>query len=120
MERLTSLTPVRLVWGRQRRARPSAPARVSHRTTSFLLTPFLPAQDTDKDMDDAIQEATESGKKMGENARGEEKFEEVDKEEAKEKAALQKQLEATGPVGLPDWTPKYRSSNQLAQFRRKL
>ena len=32
---------------------------------SFLLTPFLPAQDTDKDVDDAIQEATESAKKMG-------------------------------------------------------
>jgi len=32
---------------------------------SFLLTPFLPARDTDKDVDDAIQEATESAKKMG-------------------------------------------------------
>jgi hypothetical protein len=32
---------------------------------SFLLTPFLPAQDTNKDVDDPIQEATESAKKMG-------------------------------------------------------
>jgi hypothetical protein len=32
---------------------------------SFLLRPFLPAQDTDKDVDDSIQEATESAKKMG-------------------------------------------------------
>jgi hypothetical protein len=47
-------------------------------------------------------------------------IEEVNKEEAKEKAALQKQLEAPGPVALPNWTPKYRSSNQLAQFQRRL
>jgi len=74
---------------------------------SFVLTPFLPAQDTDKDVDDAIQQATESAKKMGVKMPDVKKqLEEVDKEEAKEKAALQKQLEAPGPVALPDWTPK--------------
>jgi hypothetical protein len=74
---------------------------------SFLLTPFLPAQDTDKDVDDAIQEATESAKKMGLKMPDVKKqLEEVNKEEAKEKAALQRQLEAPGPVALPDWTPK--------------
>ena len=74
---------------------------------SFLLTPFLPAQDTDKDVDDAIQEATESAKKMGVKMPDAKKqIEEINKEEAKEKAALQKQLEAPGPVALPDWTPK--------------
>ena len=47
---------------------------------SFLLTPFLPAQDTDKDVDDAIQEATESAKKMGVKMPDVKKqFEEVDK-----------------------------------------
>ena len=62
---------------------------------SFLLTPFLPAQDTDKDVDDAIQEATESAKKMGVKMPDVKKqIEEVNKEEAKEKAALQKQLKA--------------------------
>src|SRR6266513_590936 len=74
---------------------------------SFLLTPFLPAQDTDKDVDDAIQEGTESTIKMGVKMPDVKKqIEEVNKEEAKEKAALQKQLEAPGPVALPDWTPK--------------
>jgi hypothetical protein len=74
---------------------------------SFLLTPFLPAQDTDKDVDDAIQQATESAKKMGVKKPGVKKqIDEVNREEAKEKAALQKQLEGPGPVALPDWTPK--------------
>ena len=74
---------------------------------SFLLTPFLPARDTDKDVDDAIQEATESAKKMGVKMPDVKKqIDEVNKEEAKEKAALQKQLEGPGPVALPDWTPK--------------
>ena len=74
---------------------------------SFLLTPSLPAQDTDKDVDDAIQGATESAKKMGVKMPDVKKqIDEVNKEEAKEKAALQKQLEAPGPVALPNWTPK--------------
>ena len=55
---------------------------------SFLLTLFLPAQDTDKDVDDAIQEATESAKKMGVKMPDVKKqIGEVNKEEAKEKAA---------------------------------
>src|SRR5438477_12011268 len=74
---------------------------------SFLLTPFLPAQDTDKDVDNAIQKATESAKKMRVKMPDVKKqIEEINKEEAKEKAALQKQVEAPGPVALPDWTPK--------------
>jgi len=52
----------------------------------------LRAQDTDKEVDDAIQEATESAKKMGLKMPDVKKqLDEVDKEEAKEKAALQKQ-----------------------------
>jgi hypothetical protein len=81
-------------------------AFVSLLIASFL-TPFLPAQDTDKDVDDAIQEATEAAKKMGVKMPDVKKqVEEVNKEEAKEKAALQKQLEAPGPVALPNWIPK--------------
>jgi len=82
-------------------------AFVSLLVASFLLTPFLPAQNTDKDVDEAIQEATEAAKKMGVKMPDVKKqLEEVNKEEAKEKAALQKQLEAPGPVALPNWTPK--------------
>jgi hypothetical protein len=84
---------------------------------SFLLTPFLPAQDTDKDVDDAIQEATESAKKMGVKMPDVKKqIDEVNKEEAKEKAALQKQLEAPGPVALPDWTPKLPQFKHACRF----
>ena len=78
----------------------------------FALTPLLYGQDTDKEVDEAIQQATDAGKKMGVKMPDVKKqLEEVDKEEAKEKAALQKQLEAPGPVALPDWTPK------VAQFK---
>jgi len=73
----------------------------------FPIPSSLRGQDTDKEVDDAIQEATESAKKMGVKMPDVKKqLEEVDKEEAKEKAALQKQLEAPGLVALPDWTPK--------------
>src|SRR5207245_11431287 len=69
-------------------------------------TPLLQAQD-DKEVDEAVQQATGAAKKMGVKMPDvKQQLEEIDKEEAKEKAALQKQLEAPGPVALPDWTPK--------------
>jgi hypothetical protein len=81
----------------------------------------LRAQDTDKEVDDAIQEATESAKKMGVKMPDVKKqLEEVDKEEAKEKAALQKQLEAPGPVALPDWTPKVPQFKPAGPVSKKI
>jgi hypothetical protein len=78
----------------------------------LALTPLIHAQNTDKDADEAIQQAADAAKKMGVKMPDVKKqLEEVDKEEAKEKAALQKQLEAPGPVALPDWTTK------VAQFK---
>ena len=74
--------------------------------SSLVLTPLLHAQD-DKEVDEAVQQATDAAKKMGVKMPDvKQQLEEIDKEEAKEKAALQKQLEAPGPVALPDWTPK--------------
>ena len=74
---------------------------------SLTLPVFLRAEDPDKDVDDAINQATEAAKKVGVKVPDVKKqLKEVDKEEAKEKAALRKQLEAPGPVKLPDWTPK--------------
>src|SRR6266478_9373456 len=88
---------------------------------SFLLTPFLSAQDTDKQVDDAIQEATESAKKMDLKMPDVKKqIEEVNKEEAKEKAALQKQLEAPGAVALPDWTPKVPQFKPAGPVSKKI
>jgi hypothetical protein len=73
----------------------------------LLITPSLRAEDPDKDVDDAVNQATEAAKKMGVKIPDvKQQLAEVDKEEAKEKAALRKQLEAPGPMKLPDWTPK--------------
>jgi len=73
-----------------------------------LSLPYLVyAEDPDKEVDDALNQAAVAAQKMGVKMPDVKKqLEEVDKEEAKEKAALQKQLEAPGPVKLPDWTPK--------------
>jgi len=88
---------------------------------SFFLTPFLPAQDTDKDVDDAIQQATESAKKMGVKMPDVKKqLKEINKEEAKEKVALQKQLDAPGPVALPDWTPKVPQFKPAGPVSKKI
>src|SRR5438477_10765362 len=47
-------------------------------------------------------------------------LEEVNKEEAKEKAALQKELEAPGPLALPDWSPKVPQFEPTAPVSRKI
>jgi len=71
--------------------------------------------------DDAIQEATESAKKMASKCLTRKKqIEEINKEEAKEKAALQKQLEAPGPVALPDWTPKVPEFEPAGPVSKKI
>src|SRR5207244_10691464 len=76
-------------------------------SASLVFTTLVQAQDTDKEVGDAIEQGTEATKKMGVKMPDVKKqLEQVNKEEAKEKAALQKQLEAPGPVALPDWTPK--------------
>jgi hypothetical protein len=88
---------------------------------SFLLRPILPAQDSDKDVDDAIEQAGEAAKKMGVKMPDVKKqLEDVDKEEAKEKAALQRQLEAPGPVALPDWTPKVPQFKPAGPVSKKI
>jgi hypothetical protein len=85
------------------------------------MPPSLLAQDTDKEVDDAIQQATEATKKMGLKMPDVKKqLEEVNKQEAKEKAALQTQLEAPGPVALPDWTPKVPQFEPAGPVSKKI
>ena len=97
------------------------PAFVFLLFASPVLTPLLHAQDTEKEVDEAIQQATDAGKKMGVKMPDVKKqLEEVDKEEAKEKAALQKQLEAPGPVALPDWTPKVPQFKPAGPVSKKI
>src|SRR5438034_11123796 len=87
----------------------------------FFFPPRYAAQDTDKEVDDAIQQATEVAKKMGVKMPDVKKqLEEVNKEEAKEKAALQKQLETPGPLALPDWTPKVPQFEPTGPVSRKI
>jgi hypothetical protein len=74
---------------------------------SLSLPALVRAEDPDKDVDDAINQAANAAKKMGVKMPDvKQQLAEVDKEEAKEKAALQKQLQEPGPVALPAWTPK--------------
>ena len=88
---------------------------------SLTLPVFLRAEDPDKDVDDAINQATEAAKKVGVKVPDVKKqLKEVDKEEAKEKAALRKQLEAPGPVKLPDWTPKVPQFNVESPATKKI
>jgi len=85
------------------------------------IPPSLLAQDTDKEVDHAIQQATEAGKKMGVKMPDvKNQLEEVNKEEAKEKAALRKQLEAPGRVALPDWTPKVPQFEPAGPVSKKI
>ena len=85
------------------------------------LTPLLRAEDSDKDVDAAIEQANEAAKKMGmkmpdvkqimaDNA----------KEEAKEKAAKQAAVDAPGPATLPAWTPKTPQFTPAGPVARKL
>src|SRR5213082_3691477 len=89
---------------------------------ALVPIPFsLHAQETDKEVDDAVQQAADAAKKMGVKMPDVKKqLEEVNKEEAKEKAALQKQLEAPGPLALPDWTPKVPQFEPTGPVSRKI
>ena len=96
-------------------------AFVSLLIASFLLAPSLRAQDTDKEVDDSIQQATEVAKKMGVKMPDVKKqLDEVNKKEAKEKAVLQRQLEAPRPLALPDWTPKAPQFEPTGPVSRKI
>jgi hypothetical protein len=85
------------------------------------IPPSLLAQDTDKEVDHAIQQATKAAKKMGVKMPDvKNQLEEVNKEEATEKAALRKQLEAPGRVALPDWTPKVPQFEPAGPVSKKI
>ena len=65
------------------------------------------AEDSEKDTDAALEQASEAAKKMGMEMPDAKKVTaESDKEEAKEKAAKLAVVNAPGPAELPKWTPK--------------
>ena len=87
----------------------------------FPISSWSRAEDTDKEAEDAIDQATESAKHLGVKMPDVKKqLEDVSKEEAKEKAALQKQLEAPGPVALPDWTPEIPQFKPTGAVSKKI
>ena len=74
---------------------------------ALTLSPLARAQESDPDLAKALKEAEEQSKKMNMKVPDmKEQLAEIEKDEAKEKAALQKQLEAPGPVSMPAWMPK--------------
>ncbi len=76
--------------------------------TTLAPAPRSTAQDdADKDVDAALQQASEAAEKMGMKMPDVKAImAESDKEEAKEKAAKQAVVDAPGSAKLPDWTPK--------------
>jgi hypothetical protein len=80
-------------------------------TALFLLAVLalscpVHAQEPDPDVAKILKDAEEQAKKMNLKLPDmKEQLAEIQKDEAKEKAALQKQLNAPGPIALPAWTP---------------
>ena len=86
-------------------------------SAGLILSPLAKAQESDPDLDKALKQAEEQSKKMGIKAPDvKAQLAEVEQDEAKEKAALQKQLEAPGPVALPFGHRRFR--NSLPTVRR--
>ncbi len=110
-----------------------------------LLTPLLRAQDdnplNDPDLKDLLKQAAEMQKKAGDlqknptsldtkknlaemKAQAEEEAARQEQEEKREKeklqAALKKQLEAPGPVVLPNWTPATPEFKAVGTPARKI
>lgn len=78
---------------------------------AITSAPLTNAQDSDKQVDEALRQASEAAAKMGMKMPDVKKMMEEDakeeaKEEAKAKAKVQKAISAPGPVAFPDWTPK--------------
>ncbi|MFZ3377646.1 MAG: hypothetical protein WA183_19030 [Chthoniobacterales bacterium] len=90
-------------------------------SAALTLSPLANAQQSDPDLDKALKQAEEQSKKMGIKLPDvKAQLAEVEQDAAKEKAALQKQLEAPGPVALPDWTPTVPQFTADGPARKKL
>ena len=70
---------------------------------ALVLARLANAQDTDKETEAALRQASEAAKKMGIEMPNVKKMME---EDAKEEAKVQAAISAPGPVAFPNWTPK--------------
>jgi hypothetical protein len=85
------------------------------------LTPLMRAEDSDKDVDAALDQANDAAKKMGMKMPDVKQImADSDKEEAKEKAAKQAVVDAPGPAKLPKWTPKVPQFTASGPVAKKL
>jgi len=74
---------------------------------ALMLARLANAQDTDKETEAALRQASEAAKKMGIEMPNVKKMMEEDvKGEAEEEAKVQAAISAPGPVAFPNWTPK--------------
>ena len=74
---------------------------------AVMLARLASAQDSDRETEAALRQASEAAKKMGIEMPNVKKMMEEDaKEEAKAKVKVQAAISAPGPVAFPDWTPK--------------
>lgn len=90
-------------------------------SAALMLSPLARAQESDPDLAKVLKEAEEQAKKMNIKVPDmKEQLAEIEKDEAKEKAALQKQLNAPGPIALPAWTPKVPQFTPAGPAVRKI
>jgi hypothetical protein len=96
-------------------------AFVSLLIASFLLAPSLRAQDTDKEVDDAIQQTTEVAKNWvwrcltwKSNSR------KLIRKRRRRRLRYKSSSKRQGPLALPDWTPKVPQFEPTGPVSRKI
>ena len=88
---------------------------------ALTLSPLAVAQEPDPDLSKMLKEAEEQSNKMNLKVPDmKEQLAEIEKDEAKEKAALQKQLNAPGPIALPAWAPALPQFTPAGPATRKI
>jgi hypothetical protein len=93
--------------------------------TALSLSPLVNAQDVQEELAQALKEAQELSKKTGGKPVDMKEqlaaaLKDQAEDEARKKAALKKQLEAPGPVVLPEWTPPVPQFTPAGPATRKL
>ncbi len=90
-------------------------------SAALTFSPIARAQEPDPDLAKALKEAQEQAGKLNMKMPDiKEQLAEIEKNEAKEKAALQKQLDAPGPIALPAWTPALPQFTPTGPATRKI
>jgi hypothetical protein len=90
-------------------------------SATLALSRFATAEEPDPDVAKILKDAEEQAKKMNLKVPSmKEQLADIEKDEAKEKAALQKQLNAPGPIALPAWAPVVPQFTPAGPATRKI